>query len=618
MTDHSAAALPLPAAVPPMRRKWWIALVVLAMGLAVAGAHRAALFWNLRQLEEHSVNRLDLIATTIEATLARFRYLPDVVARSREIEALFAYGRSADTIDTANTFLDRIATASKSNTLFVIGRDGTTIAASNYRMPTSFVGQNYAFRSYFTDAIRNKSGRLYAIGATTGEPGYFLSTPIVIGRETVGVAVVKIDLLPLEQDWSDAREDVGVRDDDGIIFLASDPRWRYRSVRGLAREEEARISEGKRYGQLDLEGSPLFVPAQPSGGPAPAIVSQVDGTPERGLLMERRINENDWTLIYLASLTEAERHAGLVGLAAGLASLLLISLWQIWRQRRKAHRLERESRVRLEARVADRTLELTRANSRLTKEVSERRRTERELEITRNDLLQAAKLATIGQAFASMAHEVNQPLTALRAYLASSQLLSDRGDRDGLSSNIVLMRGVVDRLADLTGRLKSLARPTQAETKAVDLLSSIQRITDLMTFRIDAMAITVEVHCQNRVLVLADPGRLDQIALNLITNAIDAVEKRPIRTISIHVGHHGNWAVLSVEDSGEGLAQAVRDRLFEPFVTTKRDTGLGLGLATVKTIVTEYNGTIASEPSDLGGARFTIRLPLAGIGPSGT
>jgi two-component system C4-dicarboxylate transport sensor histidine kinase DctB len=594
------------------RRAWPLVAIALLLSMVVWATHRAALSRSIDQLEEHSVSRLDLIATTIEATLERFRYLPEVIARSREIEAIYSYGRSADTIDTANILLARIANASKADALFVIDRNGTTLAASNYREEVSFVGENYAFRMYFQDAMRHKTGRMYAVGATSGEPGYFLSTAIIIGGETVGVAVVKIDLKPLEANWADAREDVGIRDDDGIIFLAADPRWRYRSATGLTPVGLAQIHAGKRYTGVALKSEPLFGIGTPFGqgrNVRSSVISSVDGAPERGLLMERRFTENDWTLIYLASLAEAERQASLVGLAAGLASLLFVAVGQIWRQRRKARRLERESLVRLERRVANRTRELTEANDRLTMEMAERRRTERELETTRNDLLQAGKLATIGQAFASMAHEVNQPLAALRAYLASSQLLSERGDREELAANIVLMRGVVDRLANLTGRLKSLARRTHGDRSPVDLRGSIDRIADLLTFRLDSLGIELDTRDRAKALVLADPGRLDQIALNLLTNAIDAVAEAPVRRIRIRTAHTDGWGTLTVEDSGSGLPPEVESRLFEPFVTTKEDGGLGLGLATVKTIVTDYDGSISYSTSILGGACFTIRLP---------
>ncbi|MGK9230926.1 GHKL domain-containing protein [Inquilinus limosus] len=598
-------------------------LLFAAAGAVAAGLSLAVHGWALRDgseaLEGQARERLTLAAASVEAAIGRFRYLPQVIARTPQIRTLYDAPPSAGAIDAANRHLQAISNAAGAAALYVLDRGGTAIAASNWDAPGSFIGHGYAYRPYYREAIETGEGSFYGIGATTGQPGYFLASRIDApgpgGQpEPVGIAVVKVDLTGLEREWAGADATLAIADADGILFLAARPGWRYRPLFTLGDRAQASILAERRYAGLPSVTRPIFrsrSTAEAQGRSVRLLDPAPDGAADL-LLFTLPLPDHGWSLIAVADPGPVRTNALVAAAATGLAVIAVVLAGVAWHARRRARIAERRYKDELEQRVAERTEALTAANRRLEAEIEERRRAEAELHRTRDDLVQAAKLAALGQAFAGLAHEINQPLAALKTYLASTRLLSGRGETAKVAANIDVMAEAVDRVAGLTGQLKRLARRDGHDAAPVDLAAVLDSVLRLLAYRLSDLGITLDRTGEGPAVVMGEAGRLDQVVMNLLGNAIDAVRGRETRRIRAMVEMRDGTARLTVEDSGPGIDPAIRGRLFEPFVTTKEaGDGLGLGLATVYRIVRDHGGGIAHRPSDLGGTAFVVTLPLA-------
>ncbi|MFT4180800.1 MAG: ATP-binding protein [Rhizobium sp.] len=585
--------------------------LILAFVLAILCVGMPALVqdmtrkYGLRETAVQSHERLKLISATLSTRIERFRYLPDVVARSSEIEDLFRSSMAQPKRPDINRFLARLADASGAVALYVTDTTGLAIASSNYDTPDSFVGHDYSYRPYFRDAMANGNGGYYAIGATTGQPGYFLSVPIKVDDKVVGVSIVKIDLLPVEKQWHDAGEQVAMTDSEGIIFLSSRPDWRYSATAQISPTALAQLKQERRYGDAALS---LKIHVVQASGFDLATVGDDDASEQR-LQVKTPFGEKGWTLIYFADLADIRRQDDIVAVATALAGLLVLASIIIAVQRRRGRLAARRAFEQLEHRVAERTQQLKLSHDLLEREIAERKEAERQLSVTRSNLSQAEKLALIGQAFAGLAHEINQPLAALSTYIASTRLLLKRRQYEPIEENIDTMNEVVGRISDLTGQLKRLARRSDDEFVDVDLGAIVKRTLKLLKFRFSDLGIDVSQDIDGRLKVHGSAAQLEQVVLNLLTNAVDAVRHR--KDPAIHVGGRtdGAWCMIAVDDNGPGIAADMTTQLFEPFYTTKLPgEGLGLGLATAHRIANDHGGSLSFDRSPLGGASFVLRL----------
>jgi two-component system, NtrC family, C4-dicarboxylate transport sensor histidine kinase DctB len=304
-------------------------------------------------------------------------------------------------------------------------------------------------------------------------------------------------------------------------------------------------------------------------------------------------------------------------LSAGIATLLLLAAGLVVLQRRLAlaERLEyqRRSRLMLEHRVTERTVELSSANARLTEEVAERERAEEEARRARDDLIQAAKLAALGQMAAGIVHEVNQPISAIRSYAENASLLLERGRIDLVRANLGEITGLTERMAKITRQLKTFARKSSGVVTPVSPRVVVEHALGLLGARTSDLGAEVVFELPDKdPLVLADQARLEQVLVNLLRNALDAVATRNNRLITISLGEDEEHVLLSVRDTGPGITEENLPRLFDPFFTTKEvGEGLGLGLSISYGIVQGFGGRIWAGNHPDGGAVFTVALRRA-------
>lgn len=539
-------------------------------------------------------------ALTIE--IERFRYLPAVAGEDARIRAALANPGAAPAIAEANHYLEVLVQTSGATHLYLLDAQGRTLAASNWALPESFIGQNYSFRPYFRDALAQGHGEFYAIGVTTGQPGYFLAARVVLPDGTPGVVVVKIDLSRLQETWSRAEQDTAVTDADGVIFLASDPGWLYRPLRALPAEVTARLDRQQTYSGIDIAGA------------APLMQGQnglILGKNGRMLASSGAAFGSGWRIVAATPLAPALVIAGLASALGGLLAAMVAGLDKIRRQRRALLDLERHQSALLERRVAERT-------EALHLEAEARRKTEAELRAAQESLIQSEKMAALGRMSTAIVHEISQPLAAMEATLLTAGMLAEAPSEAALPETlrrIETARGLVRRMQRTTKRLKSFAQKEAMPTEPVELLAVIEGALEVVQPRAKAVGVMPRLRpVAGSCRVQAGRVRLEQVLVNLLLNALDAVEGREEgRTgawveIDLQIG--ADEACILVADNGPGIAPELLSRVAEPFFTTKAQSeGLGLGLAISTEIITAFGGRIALSARPGGGVNAALCLP---------
>ncbi|WP_454763027.1 sensor histidine kinase [Cupriavidus campinensis] len=611
---------------PPWRRAApVVALLALAALVGVAGwlgyryTYDAAL---ARQAERGQV-QLRLYAQALESELARFDYVPSLLSLDARIDALLRQPGNPERVAAANAYLAALNGRAGTRVVYVLDAHGKVLATSNFQRPDSYLGEDLSFRPYFRSAIEGQLGRFYGVGTTRSESGYYLSTPLGDRDKPVGVAVVKIGLEPLENRWQGNDSQMLLADENGVVILASDPSWKLAALRPLSPEQHAKLDHTLQYNRAPLPPLALTTVRELGSGPnqGDALMRLRQGPPM--LAQHLALPGTDWDLTLLTNTSQARvaalNSAALAGVLAAFV-LLLAAAWNVRRrivgERLAARAALEAANSELERKVAERTADLSAANQLLHAEVAERIRTEAFLRQAQDGLMQAGKLAAVGQMSAGIAHELNQPLAALRTLSGNTGKFLERGDHATAQENLGKIIGLVERMGRITGALKSFARnPSVGRRSTARLADAVDNALFLLETRIAAVAPVIERDIDARLAVACDPNRLEQVLVNLVGNALDAMSATPGRPgprLSLHAYESGGLVHLTVRDSGPGLSEAAFARLFEPFFTTKpAGEGLGLGLTLSAGILNENGGTLTAINHPDGGACFTLALPEA-------
>ncbi len=584
-----------------------------AMLLVGWSAYEATLSSAIEEAGNGAQRRLALFDRTLEAIIERFHYLPVAISQARETRTALEDPSDAVAAEAANGFLSRLNETAGASELFLMDLSGAVVAASNWWTLTSLVGTNYEFRPYFSEAMQHGSAEYYAFGISTNVPGHFLSQRVDGPDGPLGVAVTKINLGEIEATWWRSGELIAILDVNDVAILSTRPDWRYRPLKTIAANQVDAVASQQRYGEAGIENAGIISDRWPSRGAEFAHIASSD--PETSgyfLLRELRLPKHGWRLVSFTPLAPLQGTAlTTAGAAAlGTAALMLLIVLLVQRRRQIAQRLA--DRERLEQRVAERTEDLHIANEALRAEIAERVAAEKAQAEAQASLVQAAKLASLGQALAGVAHEVSQPVAALTTHLASAKLLAAQRQDPEIGGILTTMDKVVDRLAALTGHLKTFARKQSEAPMEADTTSVISNALELVDHKLRAFGIDTEYRRPNRALrVRGNPVHLEQVMINLITNAADAMEHAAVRVLSIGAAETDGQVEITVADTGAGVAPGDLPILFDPFYSTKEaGRGLGLGLSISYGLVRDLGGTIAVQSRPGHGAAFTVRLPL--------
>lgn len=553
-------------------------------------------------ISEASERQLQIIALDLESVLQKFETLPFALGFQSDVLQALAHPDDQQNILRLNQALQLIQRQSKVVAIFMLDRNGMTLASSNWDSGTSFVGRDFGFRPYFREAIKGNPGRFYGIGNTTNVPGYFLAQPIYASaaehgdKAVLGVMAIKIDLTEFEHTWRSSEEPITLVDSSGVVFLSNRAAWKYHSLYSLDGNVQQNLAGTHQYADQAIT-------------PVSSLPKQQRA--EFGQHVTRNIGRLGWQLMLFPSQARIARIALLWTLAAALLlAIAAISLWAVYQRRR---RLEERltSAEYLDRTIAQRTQELMVANHTLEAKYAKLQETEHLLRSTQNKLIQAGKLAMLGQMAAGIAHELNQPLAAIRAFADNAITFLAREQRDKAAENLGHISNASARMGKIVGQLNGFSRKSHEAVAVIDLSKSIEAAALLLSNEFQTHGASLHIDIREEAQVVGDSVRTEQVLINLLRNALDAVDNAGQKNVSLELERDAGDAVIRIRDSGPGIPAQVALHLFEPFFTTKPSgKGLGLGLAISSSIVQAMNGRLTANNHSEGGAEFVLRIPL--------
>ncbi|MET3215134.1 UNVERIFIED_ORG: two-component system C4-dicarboxylate transport sensor histidine kinase DctB [Burkholderia territorii] len=609
-------------------------LVVLAAALVAACALTWTVTWQrgVAELQRNAAVRVDRTTNALKSTLDRYESLPYLLGSHPYVQDLLAEPKRGDYTARVNRYLEDLNEHAHATVTYVIGADGLCVAASNWRAPDSFVGIEYRFRPYFLDAMNGRVGRFFGIGTISRDPGYYISQPVWHDGKIAGVVVVKLNL-----EWfqgADASEPLVVVDDHGVVFLSSVPAWKYHTLRPLTGPVAASIYETRQYARQPVTPLPLRV-EQTLGADAEIVRLGAGRRAPRFLASKRRIGEPDWQLVTLAPIAPIDADARNATIVTGFGFVSVALLAFYWRMRRarvremiRGRALLQQAYAELNRRVEERTADLSEANEQLQKEVGDRIRAEQELRAAHDELIQASKLAALGQMAAGITHELNQPLAALRSFSDNTRVLLDRGEQAAARENLEAIAALTERMGKITNQLKLFVGRAKPRNEQALVVRALRSVLSLLDERLRGVALTLTLQdatvspAQDAPLDLArdypelvarcEDLRLEQVLINLLGNALDAVAGVAAPAIEVTIAVSVATLAVEVRDNGSGIAPDLLPRLFEPFFTTKEmGRGLGLGLAISSSIASDAGGALTARNAPSGGALFVLTLRRA-------
>jgi two-component system C4-dicarboxylate transport sensor histidine kinase DctB len=600
------------------RRQWWLLLAVTVLIAVAVGviSHTYAKRYFLNETQARGEVTLRLAVASISSALERYERLPQLLADRTDIRRVLANPSGKALRDQLSIELQRINTLLGSSDIYVLDRTGLTLSASNHQMPTSFVGQSYSYRPYFSQALSGQSGQYYALGTMSLKRGYYFSAPVKLGADIMGVVTVKIAVDRIEDSWRGGDHLVLVTGDDDVVFMSGRPDLLYKSVQPLNPQRLATLESSRRYANAEITELGSRIAGQHQD--VPIVQGELLGDGQF-MVLTRQMAGPSWTVQVLASTLAAGREAAVVSaiavllvLLAGAGAALLMSRRNQLAERLRLQKLARDE---LEQRVDERTADLNAANAKLKLEVRERKQAEEELKRTQEDLVQAGKLAALGQMSAALSHEFNQPLAALKTYAENAGVFLQRGQPETAGTNLQQVLKLSDRLASISRRLRNFARKPDEKPRPVPVRAVVEETLEFLGARLREAGVPVRVDLPDEDLhVLAGTVRLQQVLMNVVSNAIDASEQAPERGINIFTESAGDETAILVRDHGPGVDERVVGRIFDPFFTTKGvGKGLGLGLSISYNIVKDFGGRLSVRNDPGGGALFRIGLKTATV-----
>lgn len=551
------------------RGQWYLAsIALLAMlliaGLAMLGLDRAARVQALDETRLAAEGQAAILAAGLESELNKFTLVPRVLAGDPEVAALL--GGDAAYQGLLNRRLAALAKQTNAAAIYLMDARGLTLASSNWNRPDSFIGSRYGFREYFAGALREGTGTEFALGTVSRRPGLYLAERVGPVAAPLGVVAVKVEFDSLERKWRDAEDRVFVTDKQGIVLLASNPDWRFRSVAGQGGQRDPQ-RDAMRFGVANPQ--PLALPGAGADGQAVRMIERIQPIAPAG-----------WELHLLADPSARLSVALANGRLAGVSALVLIGLAVA-----AAVVRQRQRQARAAAEIAAQTATL------------------------REQLQQANRLATLGQITAGLGHEIRQPLAAMRVYAENGERLLAADRRADAMENFSKIAELAGRIGEITAQQLHFSRRAAKEPREISLSEVIESSVLLLRDQMRHKQISLERPAADltAMTVTARHVQLEQVLVNLLQNAVQACG--PGGRIVLAIDPTAQTIALSVTDDGPGVSAAVRDTLFQPFVTSKSE-GIGLGLAIARDIMRDLGGDLVHRPT-MTGACFVMEMPAA-------
>lgn len=496
---------------------------------------------------------------------------------------------STQSVAEANVALQNAQTASRSSFAFIMDTQGTTVAASNFQDSISFVGINYGFRPYFNEAILSDEATFFAVGATTGVPGYFIANPIKNNGKIVGVVVVKSELAGLLDSWQQSPYHWLAVDELGVVILSTSSEYLYMPTGILGEDAISLIDSDRRYVPVEHASFTRETSSR---------ISYRDKSKKQSFLVQRRkLSTEDWELQLILDRWRVWLNALLYVLAIGAAGIMAALVYRNFRTQKRLAAAEQRHALQLEVEVEQRTAELRSAQQALISE---------------------SNFAMLGRMSGAINHEINQPLTSLRLNLATLRSLFEKPepDIDELRLIVVESDRTTKRIGRVVTTLRSLSGQQQTDHTVLDAVRLIDDVVEtirrerpaasqLLHFKIDQIGCSLN---GNAVL-------LQQALLNLLYNAFDSVLDESEPSVIIELETSEGYIDFNIIDNGCGVKSELQTSLFKPFVSdTKRTTGMGLGLTLAELIADDHAGQLVYSARKTKGSIFTLKIPTKSAG----
>ncbi|MEH6520865.1 sensor histidine kinase [Sulfitobacter sp.] len=562
---------------PGRMRKSVLGVLLFTVVFGIAATFFGAQHYFEKLEGEAASNRMNLYLRALNETLRQHQHLPFVLAHDpRSALALQPVAPETD----INERLQLLAQEAKLEAIYLMDINGRVLATSNAHEPHSFLGQNYGFRPYFQSALQGQRSDYFAIGATSGRPGYFVAEPVLSREDALrGVIAIKLDVSELQRSWESDSETIVAINKDNIVVLASNPDWLYRPINSLDPKVRSAILENRQFSGEAL--TPLdwsfFGESRVS----------VEGT--NYLLASGEADWRGWTVHYLQPESYILRATLLTTAFFGSIIIFLLGFATFLRSRRIELAYAASERQRLQ---------LVESNNRL--------------EHAQTELARSAKLAALGQVAASVTHELGQPISAFRNHLVAAEMSNEITSPQTATN----LNKLVDRMESITGQFKFFVRGRSPQKAIVDLSTVLQEVenllrTEIVTGKIDFQS----AHLPEPIKLYAHQIQLEQALVNLLKNAIHAVENEPNPKIRMDVVKNLDTIEIRITDNGPGLAGTTLKDLQEPFFSTKPSgVGMGLGLAIATEIINDHAGDLTLGEVTKG-AQFVVTLPIKNDGP---
>ncbi|RLQ88128.1 sensor histidine kinase [Notoacmeibacter ruber] len=588
-----------------VRRKFrlltWCLLITVALSgcLLVFALRQLAEDRTMADLRRQADETLVLQSSALTDYLEKFRLLPPLLAGRISVQNIFVL----DSAGTGIAEAKRTAGYAGARDVLFLRPDGSVFASAY----GDFDGYDFSDMDLLRAAKQNRLGR-QTLREPGGQPLYAFASAVRQDGRLLGAIAVLVGLERLENVWALSREPILVTWNDSVLF-GNRPSWK-----------------GKPFHSQEGEGG-LILSSDAEGGLVRLSVDGELGPSRSHYLSSLYLPLLEWRLhamVGAGALSRAVDMATTIGVLAavlaGLAGLTLLKRSEISALRL---RNERAQALRLERRVRDRTGELLRVNQSLASEVEVRQMAERQLRQTQSELIHTAKLAVLGQMSATLSHEYNQPIAAVRSQADNARTFLERGQGEKADRALSHIIRLTERMAELSRSLLGFARKPGSDVSPTVLAAALDEALMLTGPRLRKDGITLDrTGIAPSLKVMGGRLRLTQVFVNLINNSADALQGRGVEPgltpkpgagrIAISAEEESAMCVIRVEDNGPGLPVSQLDSVFEPFVSTKGvGEGLGVGLSVVDSIVTGFGGTVSTGTSGLGGACFEIRLPLA-------
>lgn len=562
-------------------------LIVLLLLSFLFGRH-----YDLTQAKRQAQRQVNQLSHYLDTELARFAAIPHLVTDNQLLTAFISDMNLSDdnqAVQPINNYLADIQQASGASDVYVLNNAGDVVASSNWQLDYTYIGNNFAFRPYFYQALAGEKVAYFALGLRSNERGIYFSEPIYHDNNVIGVVVLKVNVSKFESDRqllnTSQASHFYLSLADNVIAMSDIQSWRLNTMQPIDDAKQQYFTNSRRY--LDYMPKVIDAQQQSSHGVPILHISEtnkrskyVPATAAINLLKAHMTVLVDMSSVNIAQLPR------LVWIAVIYAGALLI--FYSLMARFAGYKKLLYSRHSLEQEVIERTHALEKAQT---------------------ALVQSAKLATIGQLSAGINHEINQPLSAMSTYLVSAKRLITKGELTQAAENIVIVQSLIERVHKIVGQLKHFSKPAQTQLREQSLAQLLKNAMVIASPQLKRDDVTVKyAEIADTIKVWVDGVKFEQVLVNVITNASHAMAQSSKRELSFEIEQFDGRVKLSILDTGPGIELHALGTIFEPFYSTKSTNGLGLGLSISKQIINSFNGCLTAHNRPDGGAQFIITL----------